>query len=180
LLSSFQPKEKSDSNGLNLSNNRTHQSYQEQPSSTMKKNAILHRDPDQTKQTYGTLSIYSGTDLLFSCKTLELPWLNNQRRISCIPEGTYNVILHNSPKFGKCFWLQDVPGRSEILIHTGNYAGSLNPKTGKSDILGCILVGTGYADLDGDGLKDITSSKVAMDELLRLLTSEFVLTIQNK
>ena len=95
-----------------------------------------------------------------SFNTLELPWKQNQRRISCIPEGAYRCIPHTSPKFGRCFWLQDVPGRSEILIHPGNFT---------SQILGCILPGTGHADINGDGITDVVSSRVAMSLLLNLL-----------
>ena len=35
-------------------------------------------------------------------KTLELPYHNNQRNISCIPEGNYIIKIHNSPSQGKC------------------------------------------------------------------------------
>ncbi len=39
---------------------------------------------------------YNGDEI---CKTIELPWLENQRRISCIPEGTYVIKKRYSPKF---------------------------------------------------------------------------------
>ena len=35
-------------------------------------------------------------------KTLELPFNNNKRFISCIPEGNYIIKIHNSPSKGKC------------------------------------------------------------------------------
>lgn len=35
-------------------------------------------------------------------KTLELPYYNNKRFISCIPEGNYIIKIHNSPSQGKC------------------------------------------------------------------------------
>lgn len=92
--------------------------------------------------------------------SLELPWKKNQRRISCIPEGTYRVKSHTSPKFGKTFWVQDVPGRSEILFHVGNFT---------YDLLGCIAPGMKHADLDKDGIMDVASSRQAMNKLLHLL-----------
>lgn len=50
-----------------------------------------------------------------------------------IPKGIYNVNVVWSPKFkGYYPRLENVPSRSGILIHSGNY-----PK----DTLGCILVG---------------------------------------
>lgn len=36
-------------------------------------------------------------------KTLELPFLDNQQNISCIPNGEYVMVKHKSPKFGNCF-----------------------------------------------------------------------------
>ena len=64
--------------------------------------------------------------------TLELPWLDNARRVSCIPVGKYQLRRINSPTFGQAFEVADVPNRSEILIHPGNTV---------EDIQGCILVG---------------------------------------
>jgi hypothetical protein len=100
--------------------------------------------------------------------TLELPWKNNERRISCIPEGKYKAKPHISPKFGRCFWIQDVPGRSEILIHPGNFT---------SQILGCILPGTAHKDINGDKIPDVVSSKVVMEKLLTYITKDFELVI---
>lgn len=50
-----------------------------------------------------------------------------------IPKGTYNINVVWSPKFkGYYPRLENVPNRSAILIHSGNYP---------EDTLGCILVG---------------------------------------
>jgi hypothetical protein len=94
---------------------------------------------------------------IFQFNTLELPWNDNQRRISCIPEGQYKWVKHISPKFGATIWLQNVPNRSEILIHRGNFT---------SDILGCILPGDDILDVNGDGIPDVTNSRVTMRKLL--------------
>lgn len=95
--------------------------------------------------------------------TIELPWKGNERRVSCIPEGVYKAKSHNSPKFGKTFWLQNVEGRSEILMHVGNFT---------SDLLGCIAPGTAHRDINGDGIMDVISSRVAMNQLLKMLWSQ--------
>jgi len=113
----------------------------------------------------------------YKCKTLELKWLNNERRISCVPEGTYSCSKEIHAKFGKVFRLQNVPGRDGILVHFGNYAGSFNPKTSTPDSLGCILVGKAFADIDKDGICDITASKTTMDELYTLMPTKFDLEI---
>ena len=100
-----------------------------------------------------------GSSVVFTCSTLELPWLCNARNVSCIPDGEYRVIPHVSPHHGECFWLQDVPGRTEILIHKGNYY---------HDIRGCILVGSGYSDIDMDGQRDVLSSAATLRQLNRI------------
>jgi hypothetical protein len=96
----------------------------------------------------------------FKFHTVELPWKNNERRKSCIPEGTYKCKPHTSPKFGKTFWIQDVPGRSEILIHVGNFT---------SDLLGCIAPGMAVKDINRDGILDVANSQKALNKLFMLL-----------
>lgn len=83
--------------------------------------------------TFGVLLV----DDVPVCVTLELPWRNNERRVSCIPAGIYAAKALSSPKFGDTYWLQDVPNRSEILIHG---AGTID------DLLGCIGLGEFYHD----------------------------------
>ena len=56
------------------------------------------------------------------CPTIELPWKNNQSRISCIPEGKYKLIKRYSPHFKWHLQVMDVPGRELILIHPANDA----------------------------------------------------------
>lgn len=130
----------------------------------------LERKNTDDQQTTGKLFVYDKEGaLLFSCRTMELPWKNNQRRISCIPAGVYRAIKHHSPKFGNSFWLQEVPGRSEILIHKGNY---------KHDTLGCILPGKNLSDINGDGYQDVTSSKATMKDLWNVLPVAFDISIE--
>lgn len=133
----------------------------------------IKRLSDDGVQTLGILTMPSGKIY----NTLELAWKNNASKISCIPKGKYKVRKRTSAKYGEHFHILNVPNRSFILIHHGNYAGSLNPKTKKSDILGCILVGCGLKDLNNDGILDVTNSKKAMAELLKNLPDEFELDI---
>lgn len=123
--------------------------------------------PEQTEGRVLVFNERNGVE--FECFSLELPWKNNQRRISCIPEGVYDVIKHVSPKFGECFWIQNVPNRSEILVHLGNYV---------TEILGCVLVGNSLADINKDGLKDVTSSRATMSKLLEILPDKFKIEIK--
>ena len=83
----------------------------------------LERNNHTDKQVTGRMFVYNDSnELILSLYTLELAWKDNERRVSCIPAMIYNVIKHKSPKFGDSFWIQNVPDRSEILIHIGNYA----------------------------------------------------------
>ena len=131
------------------------------------------------KQTHGTLTVFdedSGEEV-FKCRTLELPDRNNERNISCIPDGFYDVVPRQSPKYGNHLHVTGVEGRSLILFHWGNYAGSPNPKTGLPDIRGCILVGKDHVDITGDGIKEVTSSKATMKELMKVAPDGFVLEV---
>jgi hypothetical protein len=107
----------------------------------------------------------------WTCCTLELPWANNKNQRSCIPPGpgeeaiTYKAKRHESPRYGECLWLPGVRGRSEILIHAGNYV---------SDTVGCILVGALFTNLDGDNLTDVTSSRQTLGVLLQKIDGEEV------
>ena len=56
------------------------------------------------------------------CSTIELPWKENQRMISCIPEGRYEIRRRYTPRFGYHIMICNVPGRSNILIHAFNDA----------------------------------------------------------
>ncbi len=114
---------------------------------------LLFRKSDDRKQTLGLFECPDGATF----PSLELPWKNNQTSVSCIPAGTYSMIKHTSPKFGPCYWIQNVPGRSEILVHPANFVRQLR---------GCIAPGLTHADIDGDGNIDVTNSKVAMQKLL--------------
>jgi hypothetical protein len=56
------------------------------------------------------------------CYSIELPWLNNKHRISCIPEGRYELTKRYSPRFDNHLLVNDVVNRSCILIHAFNDA----------------------------------------------------------
>lgn len=92
--------------------------------------------------------------------SLELPWLNNARNRSCIPIGTYQcdyLKKSASGRYRNVYHVTDVPGRSGILIHSGNIA---------SHTKGCILLGTKTGKLSGQPA--VLNSRTAM----RLFTEE--------
>ncbi len=110
------------------------------------------------KRTYfpqGTQGVLEWSGILV-CYTIELPWLGNQKRISCIPEGEYLLEQRFSPKFGWHLHLQNVPGRDLILIHPANDA--------KKELLGCIAPVSKHSGI-GKGL----FSRKAMGKLKTLI-----------
>jgi len=88
------------------------------------------------KGTIGTMLV-NGESF---CTTLELPWLNNKRNVSCIPTGTYEcyrvyselVYKISKGKHKETFEIGDVPNRTYCRFHAGN-----TPK----DTGGCVLLG---------------------------------------
>ena len=108
-------------------------------------------------KTLGILQIIFEDEVLVNLKTIELPWRDNKRNISSIPSGVYDVVVgHNSPRFGWTLWLQDVPNRSEILVHQTSFVRQLR---------GCIAPGLFHKDIDKDGIIDVSNSRDAMSVL---------------
>jgi hypothetical protein len=115
-------------------------------------NLLLIRNTFTKESTVGELFI-NGERI---CDTLENPWLDNQRTISCIPEGEYSVRLRTARESATRDYLhllvQDVPNRDWILFHRGNTA---------KDTSGCILVGLGSQQ------DVVNNSRLAMDLLIK-------------
>ena len=132
--------------------------------------AFLSRKYDK-KQTTGHLVVFDEDEKVFDCKTIEPAWRKNQKNISCIPERTYIVSPHVSPTYGFCLKVEDVPGRSDILFHWGNYYKNTE---------GCILVGKMFKDIDGDGLKDIIHSKDTFLQLIKTCPEGFIMIIKSE
>ncbi len=91
----------------------------------------------------------------FLCHTIELPWNDNKRNISCIPEGVYEVEPRFSKRFKHHLILKDVKGRSFILFHPANDA--------LKELQGCIapvtyLSGIGKGVYSRDAMQKLLSS----------------------
>jgi len=110
--------------------------------------------------------------LLFNqthCYTLELPWRNNQRQISCIPPGNYDVEIRLSNKYGRIYWVRHVPNRSYILIHSGNFAGDVK-KGFKTHVMGCILLGKVMGYLGGQ--RAVLNSRITVRAFMESMDYE--------
>ncbi|MDO5638182.1 MAG: DUF5675 family protein [Myroides sp.] len=101
------------------------------------------------KAVHGRL--YVGDELL-AC-TIELPWKQNAKRISCIPEGIYTLRRRYSEKFKWHLVLLEVPERSGILIHPANDA--------LKELQGCIAPVTAITEV-GKG----SNSRKAMQKVM--------------
>jgi len=119
------------------------------------------------KEAIGELRTFDGK---FGCDILELADKNNQKNISCIPKGLYLVKKTFSLKFGFVYEVQNVPNRTAIYIHEGNYF---------FNSLGCILLGSLPKDINGDGYVDVQNSKLIRKAFEKYLNFEpFTLVIK--
>ena len=101
--------------------------------------------------------------------SLELPWLGNQRNISCIPADTYEmeVVKIRQPIGGRShlYLIKNVPERTGILAHAGTWAGETS-KGYKSSVLGCLLIG--YRTGMYQQQRAIFDTRRAIGDLLRI------------
>lgn len=115
----------------------------------------------------GTLMTPAGQVLA----SIERPWLNNASNVSCIPEGQYLakwLPRSGSGRYKRVWHVQDVPGRTGILIHVGNFV---------KDSLGCILPGITHGQ--ASGRHAVWSSGRALNKLRRELAGQdFILVVR--
>lgn len=128
---------------------------------------VLSRRVISPYSTIGSLE-WNGIKI---CDILERPWENGANRINnlgkgennstCILPGIYRIEKKYSP-LNRCEVpiLINVPGRSEIEIHTGNY-----PK----DSFGCLLPGTYNMNI----LDMVSSSRDAFRHLMELFETSW-------
>lgn len=104
-------------------------------------NLVLTRKWNTIDGIYGELNIYEMGVLLFSCKTVELPWKDNKKSISCIPTGIYACQRGYYYRGGyQTFEILSVPNRTEIKIHIANVP---------IDLEGCIGLGKSFGWVKG-------------------------------
>ena len=132
-------------------------------------NLLIIRETFTEVSTIGNLYL----DGEWLCDTLELPYIDNQRSISCIPEDQYKVRLRTARESATRDYLhllvEDVPNRDYILFHIGNSA---------KDTRGCVLVGIGT---EQDFVKNSTLAMgLLMKEILNLGGTNINLIIKNK
>ena len=132
-------------------------------------NLLIIREEFTEESTIGNLYL----DSEWLCDTLELPYIDNQKSISCIPAGQYKVRLRLARESATRNYLhllvEDVKDRTYILFHRGNAA---------KDTRGCILVGIGR---EQNRVKNSTlAMELLMKEILNLGGTNINLIIKNR
>lgn len=116
----------------------------------------------------GTVILPSGKAI----KSIERPWLQNKRNVSCYPEGQYLAKWLErsvSGKYKRVWHVQNVPNRSGILWHTGNLV---------RHSLGCTLPGLKHGFLYG--LPAVLSSGAGLNLMRRELEGQdFLLVVSS-
>lgn len=128
-------------------------------------NLLLRTVSQSENGTYGML-ILEGESL---CRTCEDPWHDNKHDDSCIPAGKYDCIKHNGAKYQNVWEVTNVPGRTGILIHNGNYI---------TDTLGCILVGDDFLRDEKMQIIGVANSRATLNKLRGILPDNFILTVE--
>lgn len=141
------------------------------------------RQKSSTDGTPGVMILADG----WTCKTLELPWVNNERGRSCIVADTYRAKLWESPHLGspshrpitrkdgsdfdlwhKVYRLEDKHGRLDCLLHNANFAGEVQVGL-ETQLHGCTALGYGYGAINNHaGLPQfaILKSVMALEALI--------------
>tara|TARA_R110000824_G_scaffold3074_10_gene14081 strand:+ start:1619 stop:2161 length:543 start_codon:yes stop_codon:yes gene_type:complete len=135
-------------------------------------NLLIIRDTFTDKSVVGKL--YCNSE--FIAHTLELAWRDNEKSVSCIPSGEYKCSIRLARESATRDYVhllvEDVPNRSYILFHRGNYP---------SDSRGCILTGTHRAQSPDKIFESKIAHEGLMDYILgNQLSKNINLIIKNR
>jgi hypothetical protein len=131
-------------------------------------NLTLNRTSSDDTCTRGLITLDDGTKIY----SLELPWKNNEKDVSCVPPGVYNLIPYTSPKHDSTWYLENaslgVGGsgaeRSYCEIHSANWASQLE---------GCIALGLEDAPMynpqEGEVVPAVEQSALAINRIKNVL-----------
>lgn len=109
---------------------------------------LVRLEEDYAAGTFGVLLV----DGQVLCWTLEPRDEENVTNVSSIPAQQYTCQRITSPRYGETFQVMDVPDRTNVLFHWGNW---------QQDTLGCILLGESIGVLQGAGTRGLVNSKKA-------------------
>ena len=128
------------------------------------KSAKLFRLHDNGRQTVGIFIAYESGHPIHVFMSIERAWVQNQRLISCIPNGLYYCKFRTIGQYANsAYEVTNVQNRTAILIHAGNFV---------AHTAGCILLGEKFSDINNDGELDITQSKNAIQTMISFFNKE--------
>lgn len=151
---------------------------------------ILERILDHSRESdvnapMGTLGeLYIGGE--FQCYTIEQPWRDNRRFVSCIPAGEYDITKYDSPKYGAVVALSN-PDLGVVIYETqagetDRYACLIHAANWSHQLQGCIAPGANLAwgkhETDAENFKSnlmVTASRNTLAKLLPEITGEKIL-----
>ena len=104
----------------------------------------------------------------YICCTIELPWLENDHRVSCIPEGRYKLVRQYTEKFGTHFKVCNVQNRDGIFIHPANYA--------LRELEGCIapvtkITGEGQGSYSKEAFRKLMEQTAEVNPIFLIIKS---------
>lgn len=148
---------------------------------------VLERRETGDQGTFGRLIVPGMSRTIYSG---ELPWRDNLPRISCfpdakwnveygfcLPEGDYIVEMRRSPKFGRTYWIRNVPKRSFCLIHPANLMGDVM-KGFRTHLEGCLALGYALGWIERQ--KAVLRSRPAVTDFMNFMGREtFMLRVVN-
>jgi len=116
-----------------------------------------------------TAGILESSDNKIHLCTLEKPWKENQRMISCVPTGFYILEPHSSNKYPDVFALvgstvSHYPNgkqRDAVLIHVANLA---------EELQGCIALGIQFGFIGNKF--GVLNSRKALDAFRKVVKGE--------
>ena len=128
---------------------------------------ILRLEEHCSFGTFGALRVNKSV----YCVTLEPSDRENEINASSIPAQQYICRKYRSPKYGETFRVMNVPGRTNVLFHSGNVA---------KHTKGCILLGQYFGKLKGD--RAVLNSGKTFEQFMSLMkdVNFFHLTIREE
>lgn len=125
--------------------------------------------------TMGVATAIHG-NLTFTCGVVERPWLSNQVRVSCIPEGEYIVKKRDGSnkrlKYPDAWEVLDVTGRTAILFHPANRPAELMGCLAFNDFVGFNpLSGEVRGQLSGQAFTRFNEFMDSLSEFKLIITS---------
>ncbi len=128
------------------------------------KTVYIIRDTIGNNQSLATHLVIDHGRLLYSGHLLERGWRDNQKNISCVPAGTYDLVKEYSGKFKCELWeAKGIPDRSECKFHSANYWDQLN---------GCFSPGEARLNIGHDTELDMIYSGDMLEIFMNAMGSD--------